>query len=354
MLTINDLKKQGLLLFETVTGSHAYGLSLPTSDIDLKGVFVLPQEQFYGLEYVAQVNDEKNDEVYYELRRFIELLYKNNPNLLELLHSPADCIRYKDPLFDLVQPSLFLSKKCKQTFANYAWSQIKKARGLNKKISNPMARERKEMLDFCYINYQQGSIPVKAWLEKEGKKQEHCGLVAIPQMHDVYGLYYDPDNPNYKGLVRPNTVDAVLLSSVAKGAQQVALLYYNKDGYKKYCKDYKQYWTWVEERNESRYETTIAHGKNYDSKNIMHTFRLLDMAYEILSEGKLQVRRPNRDFLLAIRQGQYDYDSLLQLAEEKVAQIEDVYHYSILPEVPDKAAIERVLIQIRTAFYARR
>lgn len=354
MLTIKDLKTQGLLLFETVTGSHAYGLSLPTSDVDLKGVFVLPQEQFYGLNYVAQVNDEKNDEVYYELRRFVELLYKNNPNLLELLYSPADCICYKDPLFDLIQPSLFLSKKCKNTFANYAWSQIKKARGLNKKISNPMSRQRKEILDFCYVNYHQGSITVKTWLAKEERKQEHCGLVVIPHMQDVYGLYYNPDESNYKGLVRPNTVDTVLLSSVAEGAEQLALLYYNKDGYKKYCKDYKQYWTWVEQRNENRYETTIAHGKNYDSKNIMHTFRLLDMAYEILSEGKLKVRRPNRAFLLAIRQGQYDYDSLLQQAEEKVAAIEELYHHSTLPEVPDKDAIERVLIQIRKAFYARR
>ena len=354
MLTIDDLKKQGLLLFETVSGSHAYGLSIPTSDVDLKGVFILPKAQFYGLDYVPQVNDKKNDEVYYELRRFMELLAKNNPNLLELLHSPEDCIRHKDPLFDKIKPGLFLSKQCKNTFANYAWSQIKKARGLNKKIANPMAKERKEILDFCYINYQQGSIPVKTWLAQEGKQQEHCGLVAIPHMHDVYGLYYNPKEANYKGLIRSNTVDTVLLSSVKAGEQQEALLYYNKDGYKKYCKDYKQYWNWVEERNESRYATTIAHGKNYDSKNIMHTFRLLDMAYEILSEGKLQVRRPNRAFLLDIRKGRYDYDTLLQQAEAKVAQIEQAYIHSPLPEQPNQAAIEQVLIDIRTAFYARR
>ncbi|MGH1337623.1 MAG: nucleotidyltransferase domain-containing protein [Aureispira sp.] len=353
MLTINDLKEQGLLLFETISGSHAYGLSIPTSDVDLKGVFILPKAQFYGLDYVPQVNDTKNDEVYYELRRFMELLSKNNPNLLELLHSPDDCIRYKDPLFDLIKPSLFLSKKCKNTFANYAWSQIKKARGLNKKIANPMAKERKGILDFCYINYQQGSIPVTTWLAQEGKQQASCGLVAIPHMHDVYGLYYNPKAESYKGLVRNNTVDTVLLSSVPEGAQQVALFYYNKDGYKKYCKDYKLYWNWVEERNESRYATTIAHGKNYDSKNIMHTFRLLDMAYEILSEGKLQVRRPNRTFLLDIRQGRYDYDTLLQQAEEKITAIEQAYTTSLLPEAPDKAAIERILVEIRSAFYAR-
>jgi hypothetical protein len=353
MLTINDLKQQNLLLFETVTGSHAYGLSLPSSDVDIKGVFVLPKEQFYGLDYIPQVNDAKNDEVYYELRRFLELLYKNNPNLLELLHSPADCIRYKDPLFDSIKAELFLSKKCKNTFANYAWSQIKKARGLNKKIANPMSKKRKEILDFCYVNYKQGSVPVKKWLQEQGKQQEHCALVAIPHMHDVFGLYYDPENKDYKGIVRPKTVDTVLLSSVPKSAQQQALLYYNKDGYKKYCKDYKQYWTWVEERNEARYKTTVAHGKNYDSKNLMHTFRLLDMAYEILSEGRLQVRRPNRAFLLAIRQGKFDYDTLLAQAEEKVAAIEAIYEQSPLPEVPDKMAIEQLLVDLRTAFYAR-
>lgn len=354
MLTIQDLKDQQLLLFETISGSHAYGLALPSSDVDIKGVFVLPKKQFYGLNYIPQVNDKKNDEVYYELGRFLELLGKNNPNLLEMLHSPADCIQYKDPLFDWIQPHLFLSKKCKNTFANYAWSQIKKARGLNKKISNPMPKERKDILDFCYVNYQQGSLPVKEWLARTGRQQEHCGLVAIPHMHDVYGLYYNPNDEAYKGLMRANTVDTVLLSSVPEGAQQEALFYYNKDGYKKYCKDYKQYWTWVEERNESRYATTLSHGKNYDSKNMMHTFRLLDMAYEILSEGKLQVRRPNRDFLLAIRQGEYDYEDLMQQAEAKLAQIEQALEQSPLPEEPDWLGIEQLLVNIRTAFYEQK
>lgn len=353
MLTIADLKEQNLLLFEATSGSHAYGLSLPTSDVDIKGVFVLPKTQFYGLDYVAQVNDKNNDEVYYELGRFIELLYKNNPNLLEMLHSPEDCIRYQHPLFKKITAALFLSKKCKDTFANYAWSQIKKARGLNKKIANPMSKERKGILDFCYVSYQQGSMPVKTWLKLTSKQQEHCGLVAIPHMHNMYGLYYNPEDEQYKGLVRPNTVDTVLLSSVPEAAQQEALFYYNKDGYKKYCKDYKQYWTWVEERNESRYETTIAHGKNYDSKNIMHTFRLLDMAYEILSEGRLQVRRPNRDFLLDIRQGRFAYDELILQAEEKVQAIEEAYAHSTLPEQPDKASVERLLVDLRLAFYAQ-
>lgn len=352
MLTINDLKTQNLLLFEGISGSRAYGLSLPSSDTDIKGVFVLPQNSFYGLDYTPQVNDAKNDEVYYELGRFVELLYKNNPNILELLNTPKDCILYEHPLFKKLAPALFLSKKCKDTFAGYAMSQIKKARGLNKKIMNPMEKERKSVLDFCYVQHAQGSIDLKAWLTKHKFRQESCGLVNIPHMKDIYGLYYDANQQyNFQGITRLKTVDTIVLSSIPKEAKQVAILYFNKDGYKKYCKDYKQYWDWVEKRNDSRYENTIAHGKNYDAKNIMHTFRLLDMAEEILSMGNINVRRPNRAALLEIRKGIFEYNTLMERAEEKVAIIEKLYTTSTLPKMPDKIQIEQILVEIRKAFY---
>jgi len=352
MLTIKDLKENNLLLFEAISGSKAYGLSLPTSDTDIKGVFVLPQNLFYGLDYIPQVNDAKNDEVYYELGRFVELLYKNNPNILELLNTPKDCILYEHPLFKKLNPTLFLSKQCKDTFAGYAMSQIKKARGLNKKIMNPMDKKRKDVLDFCYVQYAQGAIGLKAWLTKHDFIQEACGLVNIPHMKDIYGLYYDSNQQyNFQGIIRSKTVDTIVLSSIPKEAKQVAILSFNKDGYKKYCKDYKQYWDWVDKRNDSRYENTIAHGKNYDAKNIMHTFRLLDMAEEILSTGDIHVRRSNRTALLEIRSGLFEYNTLMQKAEEKVARIEQLYSNASLPEIPNKIQIEQVLVEIRKAFY---
>lgn len=352
MLSIKDLKTQNLLLFEGISGSKAYGLSLPSSDTDIKGVFVLPKDLFYGLDYIPQINDAKNDEVYYELGRFVELLYKNNPNILELLSTPKDCILYEHPLFKKLNAALFLSKQCKDTFAGYAMSQIKKARGLNKKIMNPMDKERKSVLDFCYVQHKQGSVGLKAWLKKHNLVQESCGLINIPHMKDIYGLYYDTKQQyNFQGITRPKTVDTIVLSSIPKEAKQVAILYFNKDGYKKYCKDYKQYWDWVNQRNDSRYKNTIAHGKNYDAKNIMHTFRLLDMAEEILSTGEIHVRRPNRAALLEIRKGIFEYATLMERAEEKVGKIQALHAKSLLPEMPDKAQIEALLVEIRKAFY---
>lgn len=91
-MTIDDLKSQNLILFECISGSKAYGLDTATSDTDIKGVFLLPKEDFYGLNYIPQVSNETNDIVYYELGRYFELLLLNNPNILELLSTPENKI----------------------------------------------------------------------------------------------------------------------------------------------------------------------------------------------------------------------------------------------------------------------
>ncbi|MGJ1381035.1 DNA polymerase beta superfamily protein [Sphingobacterium siyangense] len=110
-MTIDELRDSGLILFETVVGSRAYGLATASSDTDIRGVFYLPLEYYLGGQYIAQVANASNDEVYYELRRFVELLSKSNPNVLELLASPTDCILYKDPLFDQFKMQDFITRE---------------------------------------------------------------------------------------------------------------------------------------------------------------------------------------------------------------------------------------------------
>src|ERR1051326_5445626 len=117
-MTIRELRDKNLIVLECITGSKAYGLELSGSDIDFKGVFVLPEKDYYGLNYIAQISNEKNDEMFYELKRFVELLLKNNPNIIELLGISPECMLYKHPLMNAIQPELFLSKLCRETFAN--------------------------------------------------------------------------------------------------------------------------------------------------------------------------------------------------------------------------------------------
>jgi hypothetical protein len=138
---------------------------------------------------------------------------------------------------------------------------------------------------------------------------------------------------------------------VPKGTEPVALLSFNKDAYSMHCRDYKEYQEWLENRNEERYENTIAHGKNYDAKNMMHTIRLLETALDILEQGVLQVRRPNRAQLLEIRKGAYEYEALMALAEEKLARIDVAFTRSTLPEQPNRTQIEQLLVEIREKWY---
>jgi predicted nucleotidyltransferase len=150
-MTIQEIKQNGLLLFEAISGSRAYGTNTEASDTDFRGVFILPAEDLFGLNYIDQVSDETNDSIYYELGRFLQLLQAQNPNIIELLNMPEENILFKHPVFEeiLSNKKRFLSKACKNSFAGYAIAQIKKARGLNKKQNWEKEKiTRKELLDF--------------------------------------------------------------------------------------------------------------------------------------------------------------------------------------------------------------
>jgi uncharacterized protein len=265
-MTIQDLKSQNLILLEVISGSKSFGLDTPSSDTDIKGVYYLPKEKFFGLDYIPQISNETNDEVYYEIGRFVELLLKNNPNILEILASPADCILYQHPLMKRLKIDDFLSKLCKDSFAGYAVTQIKKARGLNKKIVNPMPKEKKNLLDFCYVLKGYQTVLLSDFLLENTWKQAQCGLINLPNSKGMFALFYDPTNTlGYKGIIQKENANEVSLSSIAKNQTLVGYLSCNQEGYSKYCKEYKEYWDWVEKRNQDRYKTNQAQGKNYDA-----------------------------------------------------------------------------------------
>jgi hypothetical protein len=107
----------------------------------------------------------------------------------------------------------------------------------------------------------------------------------------------------------------------------------------------------VEQRNGVRVQNTLEYGKNYDTKNMMHTFRLLNMAEEIAVEKQVNVFRKDRDFLFKIKTGEFFYDELVQMANEKIARIEDLYKQSDLPDQPDEIAVNKLLIKMREYLY---
>lgn len=352
-LTIEDLKSQNLILFEAISGSRAYGLDTPASDTDIKGVFYLPKERFYSLqsEYVAQVSNATNDIVYYELGRFVELLLQNNPNMMELLATPSDKVLYRHPIMDSLKPEWFISKLCEKTFAGFANSQIKKARGLNKKIVNPMDKDKKSLLDFCHVFVDGKSVNLQQWLDANQLNQRQIGLAVMPHATQMYAMYVDNGEFGFHGILQKDNANQVSLSSIPKGLAAVGYLSCNLMGYSKYCKDYSEYWDWVDNRNEERYQITISHGKQYDAKNMMHTIRLLQTALDIANTRQVIVKRENRDELLAIKVGQSDYESLVNMADELTYQISQAFDKSTLMDEPNKSKALGELVKMREALY---
>jgi len=285
--TIDILKKENLIIFEAIMGSRAYGTSLPTSDTDIRGVFIQPEEDILGFGYVDQVADKLNDIVYYEIKRFLELIkLKSNPNILELLNAPENCILYKDPIFDLVleQKEQFITKQCKNSFAGYAIGQIKKARGYNKKMNweeNSMVR--KGVLDFCYVLKDNGSMKLNKWIDEYNQSfiggQNYLrsaatfGLAKVDHAHDIYAMYdllhHIPNiNPIPMGIVsdRLKANDVQLVSIPKEDLEHfVGHLTFNKDAYSTHCKRYAEYKEWLDNRNEDRFKMNKEHGKQYDS-----------------------------------------------------------------------------------------
>ena len=349
--TLARVRERDLILLDVTSGSHAYGTHTSKSDIDRRGVFIAPDSFHAGMESLEQVADEKNDEVYYELTRFFQLLEKNNPGALEILYSPADCIHYKHPAFHLIDPRLFLSKLCEKSFSGYAEMQIKKARGLNKKMVNPQPEQRKHLREFCYVLEAQGSIPLSEWLKRMEMDEKNCGLVAVNHAPSTFALFYDREQ-KFRGIFSPKDDAAVVCSSVPIEAQPVAWLNCNIDAFKAHCRAHREYWQWVDERNEERYRTNKEHGLEYDTKNIMHTFRLLDMALEIARDGEVHVRRPNASWLLEVRTGKFSYDEILNLSEERLLEIKATFEKSTLPDEPDHDKISNLLREVQEEFAA--
>lgn len=310
----------------------------------------------------------------------------------------------------------FVTKKCFKPFGGYATSQIQKAQGQNKKIHWDVTQMvRKTPMDFCYTIKNQGSQPMQEWLDERGLDQRNCGLVNTPNMPNMYGVYYDwgqhirlagitklyftdvnsymadrfirtmvgyfmnefdKDMPieeilyniwekhssplgGYTGIISPDgDSNTIRFSSVAKGDIPICFMTYNDNAYASHCKAYKEYLDWKTHRNPARYESNMEGKKSgnpdmmYDSKNMIHCFRLMAMAKEI-AEGKgviLDRTNIDRDFLLDVRNRKYGYSELqakmLQLKEEMDKAIEN----STIKEEMDPYLVNDILLKIRKEF----
>lgn len=151
-------------VYLTVMGSHAYGVnhakvledSEKIQDIDYYGVVIPPKQMVFphlngqipgfGWQKINTFNQwqemaldesgpdtKKHDFNVYNIVRYMQLCMQNNPNMVDSLFTPENCVIHITPIGQLIRENRkkFLSRLCWLRFSGYAQSQIKKMQTRN-------------------------------------------------------------------------------------------------------------------------------------------------------------------------------------------------------------------------------
>jgi hypothetical protein len=303
---IGDLLPDGMILLG-YRGSIAHDMFVPRSDPDsiddkdIMGVYVAPIEHYlgFGRTDVKERFIGEWDAVSYEVRKFIGLLLKSNPNVLSLLWLPERHLIYEHELgrYLRAQKHLFVTKKAYHSFTGYAYGQLKRMTHFNQEAQQEMdALER--------VLEEHGVDPNEL---KPTQSQRDSDVSAGPYAGRKLGECVD----RYKGLKSK----------------------YYSGGY----------------MGAKRKELVRRVG--FDAKNGAHLIRLLRMGIEFLLDGELHVERADRDELLAIKRGEWTLEQVKDEAERLFKLAEEAYNKSMLPAKPDTDGAERLCIEIVNRFH---
>lgn len=359
VLTLADLKgsSRNRVIFECVSGSHAYGTNNPDSDEDIRGIYIQPTASMLSmLDAPAQVADERSDIVFYTLRRFLELALNANPNIIELLYIPDDCVRIMQPSFELLkaQRQTFLTKRAYDSHVRYAQAQIRKARGQNKWVNNPQAEQPPKVQDFCWFIPREsipGNMPLRpVALKDSGVDLSECHASSLEHSPNSYRIYHY--GADARGVFRGDMLVCQPIPIEDEHRRCIGLLIYNQGDHERAVRDHRNYWTWRRERNDQRWVRQESGQLDYDAKNMMHMFRLLLSARSILKDGAplVRVTGENLVFLKGILDGRHTYEELLSRAEEATAELDFLLEKTLLPEEPDNELAERILFEVTKAW----
>jgi len=127
-------KEEPNIILAGYVGSVAHGTHVPKTDPnsiddkDVMGVMVLPREYYIGLKKKEQTTAfvDEWDVVVYEIKKFVSLLLKNNPNVLGTLWLAPNLYTHMSEEGKLLVDNreIFLSKQCYASFCGYAHSQL--------------------------------------------------------------------------------------------------------------------------------------------------------------------------------------------------------------------------------------
>lgn len=303
---IQHLQENCNLVLVGYGGSHAYGTNIPTSDIDIRGIYLNPEDEIFGIKPDSeQITIPNEDVTIYSIKKMFHLLLQCNPNTIEILGLRPQDYLFLSPAGQMVldESHIFLSKKAINTFGAYAKAQLNR-------LVNKSGRAREAAAE----NETRSLSKVIQHL----KAKESLNNIKVEYIKNKPTIFINESMP---------------IDQFCRVAQDLLNVH----------NDY---------RPSVRNSKAIEHGKL--SKHMMHLIRLYIMGIDILEKHEIiTYRADEHDLLMSIRNGEYleeDKKTISsrfnELLHDYTARFEAAAEATTLPEVPDYDAANRLLTKI--------
>ena len=232
------------VVYLTIMGSFAYGVTSESSDLDLYGICLPPKDLCFPhlrgeipnfgkstgnflqwSEHHISHKEKEYDVTVYSIIRYFDLCLGCNPNMIDSLFTSEHCILHITPIGQKIRENrrLFLSSKCWHTFKGYAWQQCKKLdrkpEGKRSAIVEKYGYDTKyashifRLLDECDQLLTTGDLilgrnreEMKAiregfWTLEHVKEEMNTRLTSMESLYSKSVLPYSPDEEKIKSLL---------------------------------------------------------------------------------------------------------------------------------------------------------
>jgi len=196
-------------------------------------------------------------------------------------------------------------------------------------------------VDYCYfVKDTREGFPMRPVLLSEtgiDLKKYNCS--SMEHVVNVFRLYFYDQKAN--GIFKDGKVVCSSIPIEDEVSHFSGLLIYANNEYESAKKDWKSYFEWMSERNESRWKESDEKEFSFDHKNMQHLVRLLLSGENIAREGEPIIRfsGDKLKFLREIREGKYTYDYVMKFANEKMQELQTLFEKSLLPDGCDKKKV---------------
>ena len=294
------------VVLDTVVGSRAWGLADEDSDIDRRGVFVLPFSWTLGMvEPPGELISTCGSETYWEVEKALRQALRADPNTLEMLFLEEFETRDEIGQWLIEERDAFASKQIYSSFGRYALSQLKR---LEKSMR--LAEHRGQLVEWLRLD------PGLSLTELAQRLVRECEIEA-PTERQSEQLARQYIKQLYRSMFDQGLLERRDLSALADYART----------------------------SDPDFELP----RELSPKNAYNLLRLIDLATGWLRKGRprFEVASPLREELLEIKRGAVPFEEVTGRAEEMAADLESARRSSSLPEAADLERADRLLRRVR-------